>query len=218
MDIVFFCYAANDPESFQNLEKWIGLMATEVKKEEMHFSPPRTKNDMHSFPPRPKQEVPSPPPRPKQEVYSFLVADLRNLGSQLDVASRLAQKVKKVKESFGIKRFIEISFEDEESASSAFQTIFNEVIPPILGEKSFNLYEESPEKCCELLKPYSDNPSSLGFPNYSDRNLEENLEPEYLLFKRAVKMALDIICDKTISFDEMTNKIKNLKSSLRERS
>ncbi|GBN06313.1 hypothetical protein AVEN_59283-1, partial [Araneus ventricosus] len=69
MDMVFFCYAANDPESFQNLEKWIGLMTTEVNKEKMHSSPPRTKNEMHSSPPRTKNEMHSSPPRTKNEMH-----------------------------------------------------------------------------------------------------------------------------------------------------
>ncbi|GBM33289.1 hypothetical protein AVEN_101625-1 [Araneus ventricosus] len=194
MDVVFFCYAANDPESFQSLEKWIGLMRAEVKEEKMHSSPPRT----------------------KKEVHSFLVADLSNSDSQRNVAEHLARKAKTLKEIFGINRFIESSFEDEESASSAFQTIVNELISPKLGEKCslHKLYKESSEKCSKtylteifpsgLPKPYLDKPSSLGSPNYGDGDFAEifryeNFEDchEKVLFRRAAKKIHEMLRDET---------------------
>ncbi|CAL1293642.1 unnamed protein product [Larinioides sclopetarius] len=219
MDVVLFFYAATDPGTFQSLEESISLLTAEVKKEKMLSSPPRTKNetDSSSPPPRTKSERTSSfPPRTKKERYAVLVADFSN---QLDVAERLAEKAKKLKEIFGIKRLIESSFEDEESTSSVFQTILNEVIEPKLEEKTLlnRLNKKSAEKCvksfltkrfpCELPKSYMDQASRLDFSNFG------GADSENLRFEETVKFAHEIMCDKTLSAKELLNKLMNLNSA-----
>ncbi|KAF8783524.1 hypothetical protein HNY73_013676 [Argiope bruennichi] len=148
MDAVFFCYAANDPESFQSLEKWIHL--AEVEKKVMH---------------------------------SFLVAETSNVSSERDVAERLAEQARELKEGFRMKHFIESSFDDEESASSWFHTILNEISLPILNGSSNKLNKESPESLhrvylsdkfpCTFPTLYLNKISCQSFLDYGEEDIEK---------------------------------------------
>lgn len=148
LDVVFFCYSANDPGSFLSLEKWIRSIQTSSVK----------------------------------EIHSFLVADLSNLGDRRDIADNLAEEARGLKGRFGIKRFIECSFLDNESTYGIFQNILDEVSPPKVNKLSLNvLYKEYPQKMpktclsgrspLDLLGPYAHKTCHICCLDSGDRNV-----------------------------------------------